>query len=329
MRTAAQLAVLLMLQFADGQESILLYVPMTFPAEPVSSFAELAKCLFRHPPWFSAQPKLTTDLLVAVSSSHNEIGWFDELQDVVTREVRKVDFITATYFFRAPLRGAYDKTQSSDNWNEGPNAVFFDAMRPGGDVYEKFVKSYTYIVQIETDCCAVRSGWLATILEPFYDRSVQVSGASVDGICGESKNWPERPTCFSSSRLPFLAVRYHVNGNAVYRVGPQLEALLEVAASTFSTSSFDIATWQAAQHINRGDAIYNDKHVYNVFHPVDVKALPDMVPSAVVFAHVPRSLRVDADDLRSWCNACLQNDKDCIDKAPLTTACASLATDGG
>lgn len=183
------------------------------------------------------------------------------------------------------------------------------------------------MLQLESDCCAARGGWLEAALAPMYDDRVAMSGTSLKRTCVAHEGEGQRG-CFGAFRMDIPSVQFHINGNAAYRVGPRLTALLEGARANFSSWSFDVAAWHAANAQQMGSSLMDNDRLYNVHHPVagDMRLLSAMLPGRAALAHVPRRFRIPALDVRTWCAECAQfGDRECLDRAPLATMCATLS----
>lgn len=305
--------------------TVLLFVP-THATEHENSFREFANCLLRVKPWETEAQKLTVDLLVVQSGPCDSRSCLHDLREQVAEVVKEIGYIRSGEVEHvATSTGNYDKTRQSSSWNEGPNNVFYNATMPRGHVFEKFTRLYTFLIQLETDVCAAKHGWLDAMLAPMRDRQVVVSGASLLGKCVASET---RPGCFSASRMNIQGVQYHVNGNAAYRLGSRLACLLETARNNFTEHSFDLAIWLAAGQLNLGSAVYDNDRTYNVHHPVgsNMRDLSNMLPRNVVLAHVPWRFRLGAAQLSEWCHTCYSTgDPDCRARPPLSTVCQLLA----
>lgn len=302
-------------------QAVLLFVP-THAAEQEDSFREFANCLLRVNPWETEGQKVKVDLLVVQSGPCDSRSCLHDLREQVAEVVKEVGYLrSGATEHVATSTGNYDKTRQSTSWNEGPNNIFYNATMPGGHVFDKFSRLYTYLIQLETDVCAAKHGWLDALLAPMHDRRVVVSGASLVGKCVASET---RPGCFSASRMNIQGVQYHVNGNAAYRLGPRLASLLETARTSFTEHSFDLAIWLAAGQLNLGSAVYNNDRVYNVHHPVgsNMSELGKMLPTNTVLAHVPWRFRLGTAQLGEWCHTCYSTgDPDCRARPPLSTVC--------
>ena len=98
---------------------------------------------------------------------------------------------------------AYDKDMAGGAKSSyaGPNAAFF-ANYLDGEAYERHVRHYTFVQQLETDCCAMAHGWLDALLAPMLDRrQVLVAGARLNVSCLHEDD-AKRDTCTPWDAIP-------------------------------------------------------------------------------------------------------------------------------
>ena len=128
-------------------------------------------------------------------------------------------------------------------------------------------RRYDFVQQLETDCCALAPGWLEKALEPLLELpEVAVSGGVLPpgGFVFNSQTGGVDPV----SSKP-LWVQKHVNGNAMYRVGGQLQQLLEHSIAHHTSWPFDLALWRSVRDLKLEERLHSNEHVSNVYYPVD------------------------------------------------------------
>ena len=204
-------------------------------------------------------------------------------------------------------------------WVSGPNFVFYDAFAEGGEIYEKYVRFYALVQQLETDACALRGGWLSSLLRPML---LGEGGESETSSLSSSLSPPSIKT--SPSRLimsgPTIrsacmyVVKYdecqplegytphmteHINDNAVYRISDMLQQVLKSAREQFANAEpFDLAIHHVLKASNASFTLAHSNPPYhNTATPycdrdwfLDVRyhGVDDL---AVL--HAPRRLRAD------------------------------------
>jgi hypothetical protein len=182
----------------------------------------------------------------------------------------------------------YDRARSDAKWVAGPNLAFYDVLGAGGRVFQSVTRHYAFVQQMEIDICPVRPGWLATLHQEVQHPFV-VSGARVVAPCAYDG---AAGACLPLSTTPEY-IRAHLNGNALYCMGDQLQALISLAKSGFEAWPFDIALYLAAERAAMPGALRVTPHLYNLPHHLDARFVrdPRAYPAGTQLVHAPRSLR--------------------------------------
>lgn len=166
----------------------------------------------------------------------------------------------------------YDKNRLDSKWTAGPNEVFYRVMSRDGDVYQQFIgpNNYRFVQQLEIDVCPVRDGWLDALIAEANAASMTmsvISGARVEGdtVCSTKKSGAHE--CKPASAHPAY-IRQHINGNALYRMGDELQALLDSARSRHGQWPFDLAAYLAANATSQLHLLRPSKLIHNRVVPV-------------------------------------------------------------
>lgn len=222
---------------------LLLYIPFHV-SEPSSHITDMIDCTFRLQPWRD-QPTHAFDVLLAISglaSAGNEQQLQRLLEDatagILPRPRVFVEFV--------PLKSDryvqdIDDQHKDADWVGGPNTAFYDAFLDG-HIFHKYVQHYSLVQQLETDVCALKAGWLDDLVAPAANKAVLISGSTIKVDCIYVRAH-DRCEINDDEHM-----RRHVNGNALYRVGADLTAVLTNAKAAFSNAEpFDLAIFWAVQ----------------------------------------------------------------------------------
>lgn len=242
--------------------SLLLYIPMHV-SEPTSHLHQLGHCLFSHAPLLLHDQHVRVDVLLVLNGASSD-GRRDVLRSILEEMVRpslphahiSVEFVETKKdrYDRHADKGASmlagNKTQpraSDVQWVSGPNSAFYDALH-NGTVFEQHVRQYDLVQQLETDVCALRAGWLDALVEPMLsDARILVSGSTTRCDCVYVE---ETDTCEPLTRFEGDHMQRHVNGNAMYRVGADLAAVMARARTKYGNGQpFDLALYWTAQEM--------------------------------------------------------------------------------
>lgn len=220
---------------------LLLYIPFHV-SEPASHIADLCDCTFRRQPW-RGRAAHAFDVLLSISgltSAGNEAALKAMLEDAVAHIVPRPRVFVEFVQLRSDRYVLdVDESQKDDSWVSGPNTAFYDAFLDG-HIFHKFVRHYRLVQQLETDVCALTDGWLDDLTKPADNGNVLISGATIRGDCIYIK---KHDRCESSQDLEDH-MRHHVNGNALYRISPDLATVLSQAKTAFHNSEpFDLAIY--------------------------------------------------------------------------------------
>lgn len=224
---------------------LLVYIPFHV-SEPESHITDMIDCTFRLQPWRD-RPTHEFDVLLAISglaSAGNEQQLKRLLADatagILPRPRVFVEFV--------PLKSDryvqdVENEQKDADWVGGPNTAFYDAFLDG-HIFHKYVQHYSLVQQLETDVCALKAGWLDDLVAPAANKDVLISGATIKGDCIYVRS---HDRCESNDDSPDH-MKNHVNGNALYRVGADLTAVLAQAKAAFGNSEpFDLAVYWSIQ----------------------------------------------------------------------------------
>jgi len=308
---------------------VLLWIPVHV-SEPTSNLEALVACTFnRHAPSLAGE---VFDVLITLAGSASD-GREVDLARIVEGKVSGLSSPQSTVrteFVRV-TDDAYDRDQSKGARSSfvGPNTVFYSVMlgdesgregdragddRDGGtpaspldglpralsprpihhtSIYHRHIAPYAFVQVMETDCCALQAGWLDTLLEPMlHNPALLLSGSRPKATCFSSV---EHGGTGCKVRLPNGA-REHINGNAMYRVGPGMQALLRDAMDMSTHEKpFDLALFL----VRSGDQshVHDHPRMYSIGEAVDDALWKEpayyWVDRSVAFVHAPRRLRTD------------------------------------
>ena len=180
------------------------------------------------------------------------------------------------------------------DWPENNSAKVVLRSSTPPSLYRTLISPYAFVQVMETDCCALQAGWLDALLAPMLaDHKLLISGSRPRGACFSPTDQGGGSQCRTD--FPDF-VRLHINGNAMYRVGPAMQTLLHDAWDlTRDEAPFDLAMY-LVRSTNQSH-VYDNPSVYSVAGSVD--SILWMKPayygggSEAVFVHAPRRMRVD------------------------------------
>jgi len=179
---------------------VLIVIPM-HTSEPTSNLEDMAACVFRHPP--TTGRDLRFDVLVAMSGTEPD-GRGPELRRILQGATQHVlpappgvdaDFVQMK-------NDAYDRDNRLGRRSSyaGPNTAFYDVMLGDGGVHRRYTSRYAYVQVMETDCCALRGGWLDELLAPMLTMPhILISGSHVQATCYSSS---ELERCLPAQDIP-------------------------------------------------------------------------------------------------------------------------------
>ena len=295
-----------------GGPSLLMYVPLFTGQDGDGGLATFVAGLTTHPPWATPQPLLPVDVLLLVSSPEGVNTSTPTLGEHALRGAFAAASPASTLFIHrlaAQQAVQYDRSRSSAGWTAGPNAVFYSVMAAGGAVYDQHTARYSHVLQLETDCVLLRSGWLAALVAPLLDArrprrhnqpAFLLSGALLGpGQCVYDD------VAHSCGGVAAQAdyVQRHINGNALYELSPQLQTVFNHSLEVYPTWPFDLATWLSARDLSLTHLMVASPHAVNIAHRIAPGALGDpaqlargtrLHASELVFAHVPLRMRLGA-----------------------------------
>ena len=270
----------------DAERTLLLYIPMHV-SETLEHLQEFCDRMLSKEPWVTGSGSeqkdekninpIAFDILLVVSgpsdASRNATERFGVMRLMLEAATENLLPSAPRIFtdFKAVGVDRYNLNLAEEDkdaeWVSGPNSVFYDAFAEGGEIYEKYVRFYALVQQLETDVCALRGGWLSSLLRPML---VLDEGGESESELGSS-SWLSSSSASSSSSSSNLiivsgstiksscsyVVKYdecqpfepdvsfmteHVNGNAVYRTGDMLQQVLKSAREQFANAEpFDLA----------------------------------------------------------------------------------------
>lgn len=221
---------------------LLLYIPFHV-SENASALQDFADCTFDKHPWQSTINKTKFNVLLAISGLASD-GRESELQAILKRAVSRLRpqphvFVDFVHLQSDRYVAVIDEKRKDADWVGGPNTAFYDAFLDG-HIHAKYTKHYAFVQQMETDVCSLQRGWMDHLLDPMTNSNTLVSGATITSDCVYSKG---NHHCESVYKLnPDL--RLHINGNAMYRIGPELKTVLNAAKMAYGNREpFDLALY--------------------------------------------------------------------------------------
>ena len=346
---AAAAAELINSEATGAERPLLLYIPMHI-SEPLKHLQELCDHTLSKDPWMaesSSKQKdekdtnpLAFDILLVVSgpseASRNATERLDAMHAMLKAATASVHPSPPRIFtdFKAVGVDRYSLNLAEEDkdseWVSGPNSVFYDAFAEGGEIYEKYVRFYALVQQLETDVCAIRGGWLSSLLRPMLldeggGESESESSSSSSSSSTSSSLSPSSHSSHSSDSSNLIivsgstiksscsyVVKYdecqpfeseasfmteHVNGNAVYRTGDMLQQVLKSAREQFANAEpFDLAIYHVLKASNASSTAHSNPLYHNAATLLDRNWFLDVRYHGVddlAVLHVPRRLRSD------------------------------------
>ena len=311
--TAAELSKIF--EATDAERPLLLYIPMHV-SEPLEHLQELCDRTLSKDPWVaesSSEQKdgkdispLAFDILLVVSgpsdASGNVTERFGVMRAMLEAATENLLPSPPRLFldFKAVGVDRYNLNLAEEDkdaeWVSGPNSVFYDAFAEGGEIYEKYVRFYALVQQLETDVCALRGGWLSSLLRPMFVDQGRAPDLSLPSSLSSSSSPSSASSSFSfpsssdPSNLIIMSgstvksscsyvVKYdecqpfepdasymteHVNGNAVYRTGDMLQQVLKSAREQYANAEpFDLAIHHVLKASNVSSTLAHSNPLYH------------------------------------------------------------------
>ena len=328
------------------QRPLLLYIPMHV-SEPLEHLQELCDRTLSKDPWAAGSGSeqkldekdnidpLAFDILLVVSgpsddsrNSTRRLGVMRSMLEGATENLlpsapRIFTDFKAVGVDRYNLNLAEEDKDSE--WVSGPNSVFYDAFAEGGEIYEKYVRFYVLVQQLETDVCALRGGWLSSLVRPMlFGEGGESESSLSSSLSSPSRSSSSPSPSSSSSNLIIVSgstiksscsyvVKYdecqpfegyaphmteHINGNAVYRTGDMLQQVLKSAREQFANAEpFDLAIYHVLEASNASSTLAHSNPLYhNAATLLDREWFLDVRYHGVddlAVLHAPRRLRAD------------------------------------
>ena len=305
----------------------LLWLPVHV-TEPDDHVHAVADCLFRR--W--SRPSLRGhgfDVAVTLAGDEKGMGAYalsaraESMQSIIrasTRHLSPPPRVTALPVTLTADTYDVDEARGRRSSFAGPNELFYRAMAcdAGGgagdgpesvgnatthsslapSLLSTLIARYAFVQIVETDCCATADGWLDDLLQPMLDDpALLISGSRGRGGCWTGAEYGGCKPLVDAA-TPYAHLRDHINGNAMYRVGPDLRRLSTFARDRYgSTVPFDVAL-----HLVGGggaNRTADNGRAYSVTGgPVDEARFTEAAyygsDPAIAFVHAPRRLRAPA-----------------------------------
>ena len=304
--------------------ALLLWLPV-HASEPDGHVHAVADCLFQRWPWPSLRGR-GFDIVVTLAGDEKDVGadglseraaWMQSIIRASTRHLSPPPRVAALPITLAADAYDVDEARGRRSSFAGPNELFYRAMANAGEgagsegtgnttthsspastSLSTLIAQYAFVQVIESDCCATADGWLDALLQPMLaNPALLISGSRGRGACWTGA---ENGGCtpMVDAATPHAHLRDHINGNAMYRVGPDLRRLAIFARDRYgSTVPFDVAL-----HLMGGggaNRTADNGRAYSVMGgPVDEARYTDAayygLDGNVAFVHAPRRLRAPA-----------------------------------
>lgn len=165
------------------------------------------------------------------------------------------------------------------------------ASRPGEPLYVRYTKSYDLLLQTEFDVLTTHDGWLDAVLAEAAAGPADwvISGAAMRDACMYSA---ESGLCIPLVEKPAWVQR-HLNGNALYRLTPDLQRIFKQSCEQHLTWPFDLASWLSARDLGMEARLHNNSRVTNVGAAVDAEMVSHAAHwgGAVSLVHADSSVR--------------------------------------
>ena len=304
--------------------TLLLWLPV-HASEPDGHVHAVADCLFQRWP----RPSLNGqgfDVVVTLAGDGKGMGADGlsaraaSMQSIIQASIRHLSPPPRVAALPITLAAdAYDVDEGRGPRSSfaGPNELFYGAMAnagegagsegagnttthssPASSSLSALLARYAFVQVVETDCCATADGWLDALLQPMLDDpALLISGSRGRGACWTGAEYGGC-TPLVDAATPHAHLRDHINGNAMYRVGPDLRRLVTFARDRYgSTVPFDVAL-----HLVGGGGANrtadNDRAYSVMGGPVDEARFTEAAyygsDPAIAFVHAPRRLRAPA-----------------------------------
>ena len=307
--------------------ALLLWLPV-HASEPDGHVHAVADCLFQRWP----RPSLSGhgfDIVVTLAGDEKGMGAdalsarAASMQSIIrasTRHLSPPPRVTALPVTLSADAYDVDEARGRRSSFAGPNELFYRAMAcgagggagdgpegvgnttthasPASSSLSAFLAQYAFVQVVETDCCATADGWLDALLQPVLaNPALLISGSRGRGACWTGAEYGGC-TPLVDAATPHAHLRDHINGNAMYRVGPDLRRLTTFARDRYgSTVPFDVAL-----HLVGGggaNRTADNGRAYSVMGgPVDEARFTEAAyygsDPAIAFVHAPRRLRAPA-----------------------------------
>ena len=295
----------------DAERPLLLYIPMHV-SEPLEHLQELCDRTLSKEPWVAESGSedkdgrdiypLAFDILLVVSgpsdASRNATERFDVMRAMLEAATENLLPFPPRVFLDDKTVGVdkynlnFDEEDKDAEWVSGPNSVFYDAFAEGGEIYEKYVRFYALVQQLETDVCALRGGWLSSLLRPMFvfDEGGESESESSLAFSSSSASPSSSPSSSNSSNLVIISgptirssciyvVKFdecqpfegdathmteHINGNAMYRMGDVLQQVLKASREQYANAEpFDLAIHHVLKASNVSSTLAHSNPLYH------------------------------------------------------------------
>ena len=301
--------------------SLLLWLPL-HASEPNDHVHAVADCVFQRWP----RPSLRGhgfDIVVTLAGDEQDVGadglsaraaWMQSIIQASTRHLSPPPRVAARPITLSADTYDVDEARGRRSSFAGPNELFFRAMANAGEgagsegvgnatthpstassPLATLIAQYAFVQVIESDCCATADGWLDALLQPMLaNPALLISGSRGRGACWTGAEYGGC-TPLIDPATPHAHLRDHINGNAMYRVGPDLRRLATLARDRYgSTVPFDVALHLVGECGANRTA--DNVRAYSVMGgPVDEARFTEAAyygsDAAIAFVHAPRRLR--------------------------------------
>ena len=151
------------------------------------------------------------DLIFAFNANISEARYTDErarMSAVMQRPVVRACFgsVVLESAFLIGVDDTYDKRRLNANWTMGPNNLFFLFLRAAA------ARGYRFMAQLEPDILPLRSRWLEKLHCLAAHSTAWVIGSPFLSLCAHNT---QTKKCSELGE----AIKFHINGNALYAVG--------------------------------------------------------------------------------------------------------------
>ena len=305
---------------------LLLWLPV-HASEPNDHVQAVADCLFQRWPWPSLRGR-GFDIVVTLAGDEKDVGadglseraaWMQSIIRASTRHLSPPPRVAALPITLAADAYDVDEARGRRSSFAGPNELFYRAMANAGEgagsegvgnatthssaastSLATLIAQYAFVQVIETDCCATADGWLEALLQPMLaNPALLISGSRGRGACWTGAEYGGC-TPLVDAATPHAHLRDHINGNAMYRVGPDLRRLATFARDRYgSTVPFDVALHLVGGGGGGTGRAADNGRAYSVMGgPVDEARFTEAAyygsEPPIAFVHAPRRLRAPA-----------------------------------